>query len=216
MEQFPRMTKIVLVDAHPIVLYGLERLLDSEEERFSVVASCATTAEAVTAVRKHRPDLVLADVHTIGRDWRDFLAKIGGSGGPYIVILTTTIAEDELLQMMRLGVRGVILKEMPLRLITQCVRRVAEGGQWIERLAVGKALEKMLHPNRSTAMLESLTPREFEVVRLAAAGLRRNQIAEKLDVTPGTVKVHLHAIYRKLDLRSHVELLLFARDRGIV
>jgi len=209
------MTKIVLVDAHPIVLHGLERLLGSEEEGFSVVASCGSTAEAVTAVRRQRPDLVVVDIHTIGHDWRDFLAKIGGAGGPHIVILTTSIAEDELLQMMRLGVRGVVLKDMPLRLISQCVRRVAAGEQWIERLAVGRALEKMLHPTRDSGMLESLTPREYEVVKLAAAGLRRNQIAEKLDVTPGTVKVHLHSIYKKLDLRSHVELLLFARDRGI-
>lgn len=208
------MTKIVVVDAHPIVLHGLERLLDSEEEGLSVVASCTGTAEALVAVKKQRPDLVVADVHTIG-DWREFLRKISGEGKPRIVVLTATVSEDELLQMMRLGVRGVVLKEMPLRLISQCIRRVAEGGQWIERTAVGRALEKMLHPKRETALIESLTRREYEVVRLAAAGLRRHEIAEKLDVTAGTVKVHLHAIYRKLNLRSHVELMLFARERGI-
>jgi DNA-binding NarL/FixJ family response regulator len=208
------MTKIVVVDAHPIVLHGLERLLDSEEEGFSVVASCTSTADALAAVKKQRPDLVVADVHTIG-DWRDFLGRIGGEGGPHIVILTASISEDELLQMMRLGVRGVVLKEMPLRLISQCIRRVAAGGQWIERMAVGRALEKMLHPKRDGGRLETLTPREYEVVKLAAAGLRREQIAEKLDVTAGTVKVHLHAIYKKLNLRSHVELLLFARERGL-
>ena len=209
------MTRIVLVDAQPIVLHGLERLLDSKNG-FSVVASCGTTAEALAAIRKQRPDLVVADVHTIGHDWRDFLAKIGGEGGPHIVILTTTLAEDELLQMMRLGVRGVVLKDMPLRLIQQCVRRVAEGGQWIERTAVGRALEKLLNPGRQASIRDSLTPREYDVVKLAAAGLRRSQIAEKLDLMPGTIKAHLHSAYRKLGINSQVELLLYARDRGLV
>lgn len=210
------MTKIVLVDAQPIVLYGLERLLDSEEEGFSVVAACSTTAEALTAVRKQKPDIVIVDVHTIGQEWRDFLAKVGGDDGPNLVVLTASIAEDELLQMMRLGVRGIVLKEMPLRLIAQCVRRVAEGGQWIERMAVGRALEKMLHPSRESASVELLTPREYDVVKLAAAGLRKEQIAEKLGLKTGTIKVHLHAVYKKLKIRNHVELLVFARDRGII
>jgi DNA-binding NarL/FixJ family response regulator len=134
-----------------------------------------------------------------------------------VVLLTVSLEEEQLVEAVRLGVAGVVLKEMAPQLLLEAVRRVHAGGQYLEGGIVGRALRRMVQ--REEAAREAarlLTPRELEIVRMLADGLRNRAIAEKLFISEGTVKVHLHRIYEKLDVGGRLELVLYARRRGLV
>ena len=208
---------LVLADDHPIILDGLELLFRSEQD-FQVLARCVNGREAIQAVRQHRPDVLILDIRMPGMDGIAVLKQLREENLPTrVVILTVSLGEDELMALVRLGVRGVVLKEMAPQMLVQCVRKVHAGEQWLEKRSFGRAMEKML--SREAGMREvadALTPREIEIVRMVAAGLRNKEIAESLSISEGTVKIHLHHIYEKLHLGGRLELALYAQERGLV
>jgi DNA-binding NarL/FixJ family response regulator/signal transduction histidine kinase len=209
--------RLVLADDHPIVLDGLERLFDAQED-FAVVARCLDGAETLRAVRQHRPDVVVLDVRMPELDGFAILRDIQREGLPTrVVLLTAALDEDEVLEAIRLGVRGVVLKEIAPRMLVECVRKVVAGEQWIERRSLARALDTMLRREAGLREVTGvLTPREIEIVRLVAGGLRNQAIAEQLHISEGTVKVHLHHIYEKLGVDSRVALTVYARDKRLV
>ena len=208
---------LVLADDHPIILDGLELLFRSEQD-FQVLARCVNGREALQAVRQHRPDILILDIRMPGMDGIAVLKQLREENLPTrVVILTVSLGEDELMALVRLGVRGVVLKEMAPQMLVQCVRKVHAGEQWLEKRSFGRAMEKML--SREAGMREvadALTPREIEIVRMVAAGLRNKEIADSLSISEGTVKIHLHHIYEKLHLVGRLELALYAQERGLV
>jgi DNA-binding NarL/FixJ family response regulator len=114
-------------------------------------------------------------------------------------------------------VQGVVLKEMASHLLVQCVRKVHAGGQWLERHSASRALATMLrHQEGARDVTGLLTPRELEIMRLAARGLRNKRIADILAISEGTVKIHLHNVYKKLPIDSRLALTLYAQDKGLV
>lgn len=209
--------RIAIADDHPIVLAGLEQLFKLEED-FEIVARCANGEEALEAVRTHLPDILILDLRMPDRSGLGVLRQMKDRQHPTrVVVLTAALDEDEVIEAIRLGARGVVLKEMAPRLLIQCVRKVFEGGQWLEKESVGRALEKIIRRGAvSPSAAGSLTPRELEVVRLVAEGLRNKEIGERLMISEGTVKIHLHSIYEKLQIGGRVELSVYARDRGLV
>lgn len=209
--------RIVVVDDHPIVLEGLERLFRREGD-LDIVARCVNVREAIDAVSTHRPDVVVLDLRLAGGSGLDVLDHIRRDGLPTrAVLLAGSINEDELVEALQLGARGVVLKEMAPELLVRCIRTVHAGGRWLENDFLGQALESILEregvarPGRL-----ALSAREIEIVRLAATGHHNREIADSLHITEGTVKVHLHNIYEKLGIEGRVELTLYARDHGWV
>lgn len=209
--------RVVVVDDHPIVLEGLERLFRREGD-IEIAARCVNAREALDAVRTHRPDVVVLDLRLPGGNGLDVLDAIRREGLPTrAVLLAGSINEDELVEALQLGARGIVLKEMAPELLVRCLRTVHAGGRWLENDFLGRALENLLEregvarPGRM-----ALSPREIEIVRLAATGHHNREIAETLHITEGTVKVHLHNIYEKLGIEGRVELTLYARDHGWV
>ncbi|HEX2219052.1 MAG TPA: response regulator transcription factor [Gemmatimonadales bacterium] len=208
---------LVLVDDHPIVLAGLEQLLALEGD-FAVLAKCSNGEEALQAVRAHRPDILLLDLQMPGKDGLAVLREMRGQGLPTrAVILTASLAQHDVLEAVRLGARGVLLKDMAPDLVARCVRRVHAGGEWLEPHAVSRALDAL---RRREAGLQEvarvLTPREIDIVRMVARGLRNKEIARNLDITEGTVKIHLHNIYQKANVGSRVALTLYAQEKNLV
>jgi DNA-binding NarL/FixJ family response regulator len=208
---------LVLADDHPIILDGLE-ILFREERDFQVLARCVNGEEALQAVRQHRPDVLILDIRMPGKDGLVVLREMKKDRLPTrTVLLTVGLDEDDVLEALRLGVRGVVLKEMAPQMLVQCVRKVHAGEQWLEKRSVGRALEKMLlREAGEREVAGALTPRELEIVRMVAAGLRNKQIADTLNISEGTVKIHLHHIYEKLHLDGRLELALYAQDKGLV
>lgn len=211
------MIRVVLTDDHPIVLDGLEQLLLREKD-FEIVARCVNGEDALRTVRHHKPDVLVLDIQMPQMNGLEVLRAIHDEKLPTrVVLLTAALDEDQVMDAMRLGVAGLVLKEMASKRLVQCVRHVSGGDQWLESSLVSKALEKMMKREQGTReVARVLTPRETEVVKMVATGLRNKEIAEKLGISEGTVKIHLHAIYEKLKITGRVELTLFARDKGLM
>lgn len=208
---------LVLADDHPLLLDGLESLFRLEGD-FQVLARCGDGEAALRAVREHRPDILILDIRMPGMDGLAVLRALKKEKLPTrVVLLTVGLDEDDVLEAIRLGVRGVVLKEMAPQLLVQCLRKVHAGGEWLEKRSVSRALDKMLRREaaaREVARL--LTPREVEIVRMVARGLRNREIAEKLSISEGTVKIHLHHIYEKVHVDGRLALTLYAQEKGLV
>ena len=208
---------VVLADDHPLVLDALENVFRLQED-IVVRARCGDGVEALRAVREHRPDVLVLDIRMPGMDGLALIRELKKEKLPtQVVLLTAALDEEEVLAAIRLGVKGVVLKEMAPRLLVQCVRTVHAGGDWLEKQSVRLALDKLLRREAGAQeVTRLLTPREIEIVRMVAGGLRNKEIAAKLHVNEGTVKLHLHHIYTNLGVNSRVALTLYAQDRGLV
>jgi DNA-binding NarL/FixJ family response regulator len=209
--------RLVLADDHPPILQGLTLLLRQEPD-LEVLAGCRDGEETLQAVRQFQPDVLILDILMPGKDGLAVLRELRQLEIPTrVILLTAAIDEDNLLEAMRLGVGGVVLKEMAVPLLIQCVRKVYAGDQWLERHSIGRAMEKMLRREAGTReVAKLLTPRELEIVRLAASGLRNKEIASRLMISEGTVKIHLHRSYEKLHVDSRIALLRYAQTKGLV
>jgi DNA-binding NarL/FixJ family response regulator len=209
--------RLVLADDHRLVLHGLKLFLHQEPD-FEVLACCYDGDEALQAVRQLCPDVLILDICMPGKDGLAVLREIHEEEIPTrVVLLTAAVDEDSLLEAMRYGVGGVVLKEMTMPLLIQCVRKVYAGDQWLERRSIGRAIEKMLRREAgSREVAKILTPREIEIIRLVASGLRNKEIADKLTISEGTVKIHLHRSYEKLHVDSRVGLVRYAQVKGLV
>ncbi|MFC1779450.1 LuxR C-terminal-related transcriptional regulator [Thermodesulfobacteriota bacterium] len=209
--------KLVAADPHPLSLLGLAQLLKSEPG-FELLATCATAEETIKAVWKERPDILIVDINLPDRKGLELINELKNSSLEVIVvILAAAMDEDHTIDALRYGVKGVVLKDMPSHLLLQCLQKVAAGGSWMEKESIGHAFEKMLHREAGMRRLATiLTPRETEVMRCVAGGLRNQQIADKLIVREGTIKIHVHNIYRKLGITNRVDLTHYAQKRGLV
>ena len=133
------------------------------------------------------------------------------------MLLTATIQDDEVVEATKLGVTGLVLKESSPDTLLKCVRRVNRGEQWIDRETVTHAFQTVVgRETGSREVAQTLTPREIEIVRMMAEGLRNRAIGERLGISEGTVKVHLHNVYEKLGLDGRLELVLYAQQKGVV
>jgi two-component system, NarL family, nitrate/nitrite response regulator NarL len=213
-----RPIRIVVADDHPIVIDGLEALFALDPDEFRVVARAHNGAQALDAVHLHRPDVVLLDVRMPAPDGIGVLQQIRLEQLPVrVVLLAATLEDDQAMEAIRAGVDGILLKELAPQLVKQCVRKVAAGERWLEKKATSRIIESLIRREAGTREAGSvLTPREIELVRLAAAGLRNKEISRRLQIREGTVKIHLHNVYEKLGITNRVQLLLYAQQKGLV
>jgi two-component system nitrate/nitrite response regulator NarL len=209
--------RLILADNQPIVLYGLERLLRREPD-FQVLARCSDGFQALAAAHRHRPEVLILEAHLPGKSGLAVLRELGRGGVSISTVLIADALEDEeVLEAFRLGVRGVLLKEFALQKIVQCIRTVQDGEPWFERLASRRALEVLLRRevNRRAAT-GHLTLREAELVTMVARGLRTKEMSQRLAISAGTVKTHLHRVYRKLRVVNRVGVALYAKSANLV
>jgi len=206
-----RRIRVLLVDDHPIVLDGLEQLFGFEPE-FEVVGRATDAEVALRVLDERRPDVVVLDLAMPKHDGLWLLHRLAGQpGAPRVVLLTAHLDENRLVEAVRLGVSGIVLKEMAPRLLLECVRKVHAGEKWLEPEAVARARARMRERETERERVRRLlTPRELELVQLVASGLRNREIAQRLSITEGTVKIHLHNIYEKLGVTGRSQLILAA------
>jgi DNA-binding NarL/FixJ family response regulator len=207
---------LVLADPHPLTLRGMQDLF-AQEHDLDVRACCDTAAATRDAVRLHQPDVLVMDSLLTERDQLPLLRELREeSPALRIVVFTATVDERDALTMIQLGVRGMILKDMAPAQLLRCIRKVHAGSRWVEMRSYDGLLEKALQRESAAQELARvLTSREIDVMRLIAAGLANAEIARRLVVAEGTVKTHLHSVYRKLKVDGRAGLMLYAQRHGL-
>jgi len=201
------MIRVALVDDQTLVRSGIRGLLDLTED-IRVVAEAADGAEARQVLARSGVDLLLLDVRMPGCSGIDLLRDPGGALPPTIM-LTTFDDEDALLEAMRLGARGFVLKDISLERLAEGIRAVATGAT-LFRPALTERIRASFTRSHAPAP-GVLTARETEVLALVAAGLSNGEIAAHLGASEGTVKNHVSSILSKLGVRDRVRAVL----RGI-
>jgi DNA-binding NarL/FixJ family response regulator len=208
---------MVVVDDHPIVLQGLQQFFERQAD-LRVLAACADAETALTAIRTLRPDVLVLDLRLSSSSGLDLLRTMKDEQlDCRCVLLTAAIRDDEVIAATKLGVAGLVLKESSPETLLMCVRRVSRGERWIDQDTVTRAFQTVV--GRDSAGREAaatLTAREIDIVRMIAQGLRNRAIAERLGISEGTVKAHLHNVYEKLGLDGRLELVLYAQQKRLV
>jgi two-component system nitrate/nitrite response regulator NarL len=202
---------IVVADDHPMLLDGIGGLLTAAGH--DVKARCADGQEALEAIKANQPDLAILDIHMPHLSGLDLLREARrDKWKTRIVILTASTDSQPIMEALHLRVDGLILKGAGGDVLLKCLERVMEGEQWLDRDAMHQVVDAMSKPIDRPL---SLTPRETEVARLVSLGSRNKEIARELDISEGTVKMHLHNLYEKLNVSSRTELAIMVRDKGL-
>lgn len=208
---------LVLAGHHPLILCGLSQVFQREGD-CSILATCTESESTLAAVRHHQPEILILDVDLPRNGAFTVLRRIRREGPSTRVVLMAAASDDtQVVEAVRLGARAVVLKEMPPEAFVTCVRKVHGGEEWLDGHAVGHLVSKLFRGSKSVQdVARQLTPRETEIAHLAIEGIPTREIAARLAVKQGTVKIHLHSIYDKLNVGGRLGLVLFARRHGVV
>ncbi|HSX52287.1 MAG TPA: two-component system response regulator NarL [Cellvibrio sp.] len=197
---------IMLVDDHPLLRKGLRQLLTLSGE-MEVVAEASNGKDAIKLASELDPDLILLDLNMQGMDGLETLRHLRDEGvTSRIVMLTVSDADEDVLSTISAGADGYLLKDMePEDMLVQIERALS--GKMVLSEAVTQILATAIrNPTTKDAVgSDSLTQRELEILKLIAKGMSNKVIARELDISDGTVKVHVKHLLKKLHLRSRVE-----------
>jgi DNA-binding NarL/FixJ family response regulator len=205
------MTSILLADDHPYILHALADLL-GRDRGFALVGSVADGEAALEGIRRLGPTIALLDVSMPGLSGLDVLRAVGKESlATRVVFLTAALDDAGILEAVAAGVSGLVLKQSAPDTLISCLLAVREGRKWLPSDLIDAALARETKRRAEALVIaELLTAREMEVVRLAAIGLPNKSIARELDVSEGTIKLHLHNIYTKLGVSNRTELAALA------
>jgi DNA-binding NarL/FixJ family response regulator len=214
---------VLLVDDQPLLRTGFRMILSAETD-LRVVGEAGDGASAVELARRLRPDVVLMDIRMPGMDGIQATRALAGPGveDPVKVLILTTFGLDEyVIESLRAGASGFLLKDAPPEDLVEAIRIVAAGeallAPSVTRRLLDRVASRLPPANEDTIpALSQLTEREMEVLKLMARGLSNAEIAEKLVVSETTVKTHVSRVLAKLDLRDRVQAVILAYETGLV
>lgn len=207
--------QIVVADDHPLLREGVVLSL-VESGAFAVVGQAGDAAEAVAKVEAHMPDIVLLDVSMPGSGLKAAATISARFPAIKIVMLTISEADDDLLEALRAGARGYVLKGVSAAELVEVLQGVATGGSYVPPALAARVLASMQGRGpREVPEAEALVPREAEILRLVATGRSNKEIARELDLQEKTVKHYMTNILQKLQVRNRVEAALKAREMGL-
>ncbi len=212
----------MVVDDQPVVRAGFAAIIDAEPD-LAVVGQAADGAAAISLATEVRPDVVLMDVRMPGMDGLTATRLLTGSGEPVRVLVLTTFDLDEyVFEALRCGASGFLLKDARPADLIEAIRVVAAGDGMLAPTVTRRLIEVFATGNVAPAapagpsMLDSLTPRELDVLLLLTRGMSNAEIGRDLGVATGTVKAHVNAVLGKLGVRDRVQATILAYDMGLV
>jgi DNA-binding NarL/FixJ family response regulator len=210
------MLRILIADDQELVRAGLRMILEAQDD-LQVVAEASDGLEAIAAAERTDPDVILMDIRMPNLDGVEATRRLEGRR---VLILTTFDLDEYVVEALRAGASGFLLKDAPPAELVHAVRVVATGDALLSPSVTRQLLDRVVPRLGATqpapAVLESLTDREREVLRLVAQGLSNAEIAERLVVSEATVKTHVSHILEKLDLRDRVQAVVVAYESGLV
>jgi len=209
--------RVIMIDDHALFRVGLQGLL--EQRNIEVIAAIADGDEGIRLAQEEKPDVILLDLRMPDNSGLDILSKIRDSNIDIpVTILTTSNEEQDLREALNRGAQGYLLKDMEPDELVGALRDIVKGKNVVAqnmtdvltRMAQGKSAE-----NPTDAVFADLTPRETEILSLLAEGQSNKVIARNLGISDGTVKLHVKAILRKLNIHSRVEAAVIAVEKGL-
>jgi len=205
------MIRLLIADDHPIIASGVESLLRGTE--FQIVRHVKTGDAALPAIEAENPDIVILDERLPGKAGLDIYRELRAKGDRRpVILLTGTMPELRAIEAVEAGVDGFVLKHSAPDHLLACLEAVRRGERWIEQSLLQRALDRATRQDMAKGPFAKLSPREQEIVRLVGENIRNPEIAARLGISEGTVKVHLHNIYEKLGLSNRVDLVMLIRD----
>jgi DNA-binding NarL/FixJ family response regulator len=212
---------VLIVDDQALVRAGFRMILEAEAD-MRVLADAADGGQAIEAVRRVRPDVVLMDIRMPGIDGLEATRRILDASGtpPRVLMLTTFDLDEYVLDALRAGASGFLLKDIPPEQLVAGIRLVAQGQALLAPAVTRRLIEAFVRdhpaPREPPAELGELTARELEILSLIARGLSNAEIAAELVVSTTTVKTHVARVLAKLGLRDRVQAVVFAYENGVV
>ncbi|SDR25213.1 response regulator [Thermostaphylospora chromogena] len=218
--------RVLLVDDQPLLRTGFRLILEAEPD-VTVVGEAGDGTSALEQSRALLPDVVLMDIRMPGVDGIEATRRIAreaasGTHVPRVLVLTTFDLDEYIVEALRAGASGFLLKDVPPDDLVQAIRVVASGDAIVAPSVTRRLLDKFAsrlppaHERSTPPQLERLTERELEVLRLIARGMSNAEIAAKLVVSETTVKTHVGNVLTKLSLRDRVQAVVLAYETGLV
>ena len=211
------MIRVVTADDQVLIRDALRTILEREPD-LEVVGEAADGDEAIAAVRRHRPDVVLMDIRMPGRDGIDATRAVLAEDEPPKVLMLTTFDLDEYVHAcLRAGASGFLLKDTQPSGIVAAVRAAHTGDATLSPAVTRRLIASYVHaPAPDVSLPSPLTEREIDVLRAIARGLSNAEVARELYVGETTVKTHVTAILAKLGVRDRLQAVILAYETGLV
>ena len=204
-----RCVSVVIADRHPVVLQGLSNVIGAERD-LKIVAHCNDGTSCIEAIRNLAPDIAVLDITMPDMSGADILAAVNAEKIPTRVVFFTASVEDHDLTMLAaIGAYGVVLRDQEPEVLVQTLREVAAGVRQLPFVSSEEAVSRAKQAMTEKSLVE-LTERERQIMLLVSEGLSNKEIARRLNVSDGTIKVHLHHIFQKLDISNRTTLAALA------
>lgn len=215
--------RVLVVDDQALVRSGLRMIVDAQPD-LEVVAEAADGHEAIEAYRRSRPDVVLMDIRMPNLDGVEATRRIAGPDVPAaerasVLILTTFDLDEYVVDALRAGASGFMIKDAPPAELARAIRVVAAGDAMLAPSVTRRLIGTFVgrgQTQASRASLEQLTEREIDVLKLLARGLSNAQIADELVLGEATIKTHVARVLDKLELQNRVQAAIVAYETGLV
>lgn len=211
--------RVILVDDHPLVREGLRKILTMDNE-IEIIDEAGDGQGAINIARKHKPNVILMDINMPGTNGIE-ATRIIKREMPFVGIIALTIHEEEeyVLELVRAGVSGYVLKDIAPAKLVETIKIVAKGHSVVDPSMTNKIfgeINRLSRFRRAKEDWETLTDREMDVLGLIAKGHSNKEIAQKLTISEKTVKNHITNIFRKLEVEDRTQAVLFAIKHRLV
>ncbi len=207
---------LVLADPYPVMLEGLTHVFQDSSD-FSVKSCARNGDEALQAVQKYQPHILVMDLSLSHRNGLALLEEIKAQNLPTRAVVFTGAPIGEVMRALDLDVPGLVSKEKSQHVLTRCIKSVHEGSKWLDRELSVKTMSLLLEEQKKNVRASHfLTPRELTVARMVTEGWPNKKIASKLFISEGTAKLHLHHIYQKLNCPGRMSLQRHMQEHGLL
>lgn len=215
--------KVMLVDDHKTMLWGLSRLIESAAPRMHLVATACALPEMLDKLDSAQPDVMLLDLDLGGTDSLTCMPQLQQRSTARVLVLTGSHDPNAHQSAILRGARGVLCKDEPAETILRAIECVHGGDVWLDRALMARVLGTLSAPATKPARdpiaekIASLTPRERQIVAAIVrnCGAKSLAIASELHISEHTLRNHLTVVYEKLDVRNRLELFAFATEHGL-
>ena len=210
--------RVMLIDDHPTLLWGLEKLINAETPRMSVMGTARNTEEALACLAHETPDVVLLDLDLDGESGLVLLPALLKQTRTRVLILTGERQQNVLDQAVQKGARGILRKDASAEHVLKAIEKTHEGELWLDRGTLGRVFTEFRDPTSArkpdpeTLRQASLTARERRIIALVvqSQGASNKSLAQSLFISEHTLRNHLSSVYQKLDVANRLELYVYA------